>query len=126
VNEDTKQRRFITTKQLEPNKANPAYEVLTVHSRQLVDGEWRELQRLFLDSDFWSKGSETMPLVNSNGEMVVRGDGAHWIFEASIHGNYHVANIWSPKADGPDAAYRKLCLYLLSLSSIQQPEKFIY
>lgn len=43
-------------------------------------------------------------------------DGAQWVLEWTNGAKYHVVDLWTPRADGPSAPYRRLGEWLLARS----------
>ena len=71
-------------------------------SYALTDAEVREFARLLSAARYWALPTEPPP----NGMMGL--DGSQWVLEGVSGGRYHVVDRWSPKREGPDAAYCRL------------------
>jgi len=76
----------------------------------LKEADSREFVRLLNEADFWAMPT-TPP---SDGTIGL--DGAQWVLEGMGRGRYHVVDRWSPRANGPDAAYRRLAEWMLGQS----------
>lgn len=77
--------------------------------------EVQRFQDLLQKATFWALPTEApIPI----GGL----DGAEWILEGVLSGEYHVVDRWSPKKDD----YAILCLYLLQLSQIHVEAREVY
>jgi hypothetical protein len=79
--------------------------------REVSTTEWADLRKAFERAVFWDLPPTTERFGN---------DGAQWILEGRRTDQYHLAVRWTPDVDGPDAAFRELCLHILSLADLAQ------
>ncbi len=82
-------------------------------SYEVTESDVQEFLKLLQKAEFWT--SPTVVSVGGN-------DGAEWVVEGVKKGSYHVTDRWSPT----NTDYSAMCLFLLSLSKIQVPPKYIY
>ncbi len=78
----------------------------------LNDADIQLFSRLVAEARFWEL--PTLPPPDGTMER----DGARWMLEGLEDGRYHVVDRWSPRRDGPDAAYRRLGEWLLARSAL--------
>ena len=76
--------------------------------------QWTILEATVERSGFWNMQAK-------NPEPAAH-DGAEWILEANVIGKYHCVERQSPQ----DKTFRDCCLYLLSLSRLNIPQRDIY
>jgi hypothetical protein len=81
-------------------------------SYELNDADMGRFTQLVVEARFWE-----LPTVPLPGGMMGL-DGSQWVFEALEGARYHVVDRWSPRPDGPDAAYRRLGEWLLAHSAL--------
>lgn len=86
-------------------------------SRPITLKEWDKFLSLLRNTDYWE-------LSNKDDALAI--DGAFWILEGKRNGKYHVVNRHSPRTDGPDSAFREVCLYLLALTGIEIDPSEVY
>ena len=85
-------------------------------ARTLAVAEQREFVRRLLAADFWRTPTVPPP------DGVIGVDGAQWVLEASVDGQYHVVDRWTPQRDGPDARFRDLAEWMLEVSGLAASE----
>jgi hypothetical protein len=78
-----------------------------------------ELERLLTDG-FWRAPTQPPP---DSGRVGV--DGAQWILEGAAD-HYHVVDRWSPDLYPRDAAFRRLCLFLLEAAGLKPADSRVY
>lgn len=87
----------------------------------LRESEWAAWLRMVVQSRFWQAQTVAHDSVfDSTGAYSewIGLDGAQWVLEARRGNDYHAVDRWSPMADGPYAAYRRACTWLLLRSSL--------
>jgi CheY-like chemotaxis protein len=92
---------------------NIAYNV----SRPVTNQEMDKFLTLLQNAHYWE-----LPIGIPNRVL----DGAFWILEALRNDEYYVVDRCCPKSNGPDAAFREICLYLLNLSGIEIAPSEVY
>jgi len=79
---------------------------------ELDDADMEKFAELLTAARFWELPTDPPP------DGTEGADGAQWVLEGLENGRYHVVDRWSPRPDGPDAAYRRLGEWLLTRSSL--------
>jgi hypothetical protein len=88
-------------------------------SESLSESEWNVWLELLSQSRFWRAhtiADDTVFDASGKRTELVGLDGAEWLLEAVRGGEYHAVDRWSPLANGPDAAFRRACSWLLHRS----------
>lgn len=98
-------------------------------ARTLSATEVTTFQGMLTRMDFWRQPQpRTDVIVNPDGteSVLVGTDGAQWVLEGRRGPAYHLWDVWSPDPDGPAAAFRELCLFLVRLSGLAVRQDQIY
>ena len=85
-------------------------------SRTVSIKEWDKFISLFEDARCWEMPPDTG----------LAADGALWLLEGYCNGKYHATSRHCPRANGSDAAFCGVCLYLLACSEIEVYPSEIY
>jgi len=83
-------------------------------AQQMNEYVWYSFKEKLKDIDFWK--------LNSKDTEPTPSDGAEWLLEGATKNMYHFTERNSPSSK----KYRSCCLYLLTLSNLDIPEKEIY
>lgn len=83
------------------------------------DVQWEVLQEQLASAAIWSPPGSTE-------EELFTADGSQWLLELRHGENYRVVHRHSPRADGPHAELRRLCLDLLAVARVELPPEGIY
>lgn len=109
---------FVVAKILKGRGWLPA-ELVVTQAHDLTPSQRSQFKALVLDAKFWELPSPAPPEESLSREVSVVIHGARLILEGVGPQGYHAVDIYSPSPSGPYASYRKLCLYMRSLSSTE-------
>jgi hypothetical protein len=89
--------------------------IITSHVRPMSKEETQRIVSLVTKSDFWNLPSYSREKAGL--------DGAEWIFEAAVKGNYRVVSDWSPKTG---TIHELGSYFLFGLEKIEIPKNEMY
>lgn len=88
-------------------------ELIVNDKKELTPEEWMNFQKLINQCDFWNMPAQ---------QKTFGCDGAQWIIEAVVNGQYKVVDRWSPR----NSDFQKLGKFMIDLTSLNIPDNDIY